>query len=577
LIQKALMAIYSLSIDPANQQYIHFNVQFDQLPANAKIYLPKWRPGRYELGNFAKNLKNFRVFTSDGKRVPFQKCDASSWQLENEEHAVIRIEYSYYANELNAGSTYVSKDQLYVNPVNCFIYAENEMEQTQVVNLAIPEQWSIAGSMKRDSQSLSASSYHELADSPFICSEQLQYNQYESNGTIFHMWFNGACKLHWKRLIHDFKQFTDKQMEKFIEFPVSEYHFIFQILPYKAYHGVEHQKSTVIALGPTYDLFDTLYTELLGVSSHELYHTWNVKAIRPIELFPYNYQAENFSKLGYLCEGVTTYMGDLMLFKSGLFSFNQYAKELTTQLQKHFDNFGRFNYSVADSSWDTWLDGYVPGAPGRKVSIYTEGCLLAFVTDIQIRKNTGNKLGLDEVMKRLYFNFALENKGVSEQDYQELVIELGGEGMKQIFADYFYGTRPFEAILTEALEYIGLELTHQPSRFYSQGNLGFKTVQVGLNHVVKAIYPGSPADLGGIMLEDEIIAVNGFVLNGELEKWLMYADDDAKTITVVRSGKLVETTLPEVQRHFYLEYGIAHIAENELSAAQKKAFEHWRK
>ena len=123
---------------------------------------------------------------------------------------------------------------------------------------------------------------------------------------------------------------------------------------------------------------------------------------------------------------------------NGVFTFKEYARELTQQLQKHFDNFGRFAYSVADSSFDTWLDGYTPGAPGRKVSIYTEGCLLAFVTDIQIRLKTGNKLGLDEVMKRLYFNFTLQNKGVSEADYISVVKSLAGEDFQSVFDDYFY-------------------------------------------------------------------------------------------------------------------------------------------
>jgi predicted metalloprotease with PDZ domain len=370
-----------------------------------------------------------------------------------------------------------------------------------------------------------------------------------------------------------FKRQLDKQMEKFVQFPVNEYHFLFQILPNKAYHGVEHQKSTVITLGPTYDVFDGGYADLLGVSSHELYHTWNVKAIRPIEMYPYDYQQENLSKLGYLCEGVTTYMGDLMLYKSGVFNLDEYLKEMSVQLQKHFDNFGRFNYSVADSSYDTWLDGYVPGAPGRKVSIYTEGCLLAFVTDIRIRQHTENKYGLDEVMKRLYVDFAMQNKGVSEADYMNLVLQYAGEEMLSVFNDYFYGIKPFDELLKAAFDVIGLEMTQVPSPKYSFGKLGFKSVAQGTNHIVNAIYPGSPADLAGLRLMDEIIAVNDFLLNGELDKWLNYCNDRQKELTIIRSGKLVKLSFPEVQRHFFLDYGIK--VKDQASSEQKKAFEHW--
>lgn len=569
------MVKYLVYSDNPASQYLQFKVTFTNVQPDTVIYLPKWRPGRYELGNFAKNVRYFKVFTSKGERVEVEKTGLSAWKLHLKEATDIRVEYQFYAAELNAGSTYVSSEMIYANPVNCFIYTEASKHENCEVEIAMPAHWNMASSMQREGNKLTAKDFEELADSPFICSASLQYNQYESNGTIFHLWFNGDCRPDWEKLVMDFKKFTDKQMEKFIEFPVPHYHFLFHILPYKAYHGVEHQKSTVIALGPTYDVFQDLYTELLGVSSHELYHTWNVKAIRPIEMYPYDYQRENLSKLGYLCEGVTTYMGDLMLYKSGVFSLQQYLKEMTAQLQKHFDNFGRFAYSVAESSYDTWLDGYMPGAPGRKVSIYTEGCLLAFVCDCIIRENTGNKQGLDEAMKRLYYNFALQGKGVSEEDYISVLRELGGERIDEIVKDYLYGTRPFEAILADAFEFLGIELTHKPNPKYSAGKLGFKALPNGNNWVVAAIYPGSPADMAGMMLQDELLAINDVVFNGELEKWLYYMDDQAKFLTVIRQGRLVKLELPEVQRSFYLEYGLEMVEEP--TSFQKKAFEHWSK
>eukprot|EP01041_Mallomonas_annulata_P021848 gene21848-42006_t len=223
-------------------------------------------------------------------------------------------------------------------------------------------------------------------------------------------------------------------------------------------------------------------------------------------MWPYDFTKENYSKLGYLCEGVTTYMGDLFLLKSGVFKLKDYFLELNDQLQKHFDNFARFNYSVAESSWDTWLDGYVPGAPNRKVSIYTEGCLLALVTDVFIMRNSKEKYNLDDVMKRLYFDYYLNGKGVSEKDYQNVVEQVANASFQEILDNYFYGSKPFEAIIVDAFEYLGLELIHKASPKYSYAKLGFKSIPQGQNFIVKAIYPGSPAEMGGLMLEDEIIA-----------------------------------------------------------------------
>ncbi len=254
---------------------------------------------------------------------------------------------------------------------------------------------------------------------------------------LFHLWFQGECKPDFKKLENDFKKFCKKQIKDFGSFPVSEYHFLFQILTYKTYHGVEHSNSTVISLGPSYEIMDEKgwYNELLGVSSHELYHTWNVKQIRPIEMYPYDYTKENYTVLGYLDEGVTTYFGDKYLFTSGVFDWTQYKSTFDKLLERHYTNFGVENLSVASSSFDTWLDGYVRGIPNRKGSIYTEGALVAFITDVFIMKNTNNKKGLKEVMKLLYTDFAKKGKGVSDADYKAIVEKVAGASYDKIYTE----------------------------------------------------------------------------------------------------------------------------------------------
>jgi predicted metalloprotease with PDZ domain len=569
------MIQYFLSSENPTSQYISIQVVFENIEEKILVQLPSWRPGRYELGNFAKNVKNFKVFDENNQVLSFSKITKDSWEIQCNNSKIVKIQYQYYAADLNAGSTYLDKNQIYVNPVNCCIYIIGREKEEINLNLNIPTNYEIACGLPIEKNVLKAKNFDELADSPFICSANLQHNMYVVKQTKFHIWFQGEVKVDWERILKDFSAFTEKQIEKFSEFPVNEYHFLFQIVPYKAYHGVEHQTSTVILLGPSYDVFGSFYKELLGVSSHELYHTWNVKSIRPAEMWPYDFSKENYSKLGYLCEGVTTYLGDLFLLKSGVFSIDEYFSEFNDQLQKHFDNFARFNYSVAESSFDTWLDGYVPGAPNRKVSIYTEGCLLALVTDVFVMKHSKEKYNLDDVMKRLYFDFYLNGKGVSEKDYQNTIEQMAGASFQEILNDYFYNSHPFESILVDAFEYLGLELIHKPSKYYSYAKLGFKTIPLGQNFVVKAIYPGSPAEMGGLILEDEIIAVNSFMCAGELDKWLQHFDDEIKTLTINRKNKLVEICFPTTVRNFYLDYSVKVVEKP--NQHQKKAFERWIK
>ena len=564
---------YTIDCDNSQQHFIKIKVKFPVDENKTIIHLPSWRPGRYELGNFAKNIKNFKVFNDQNKAINFHKINKDSWEISSNETKYIKIEYQYYANELNAGSSYYNENQLYVNPVNCFLYAEGKEQFPISLELNIPENYTIASSLVQENNFLLAENFDELADSPFICSENLEKQTYSVADTNFHIWFNNQLNIPWERVIDDFRNFTKKQIEDFGEFPVSEYHFLIQSLPYLAYHGVEHLKSTVITLGPSYDLFENRYDELLGVSSHELYHVWNVKSIRPKELLPYNFKKENYSELGYIYEGITTYLGDLYLLKSGVFSLENYLRELSKQFQKHLDNPGRFAYSVSQSSFDTWLDGYVPGVPGRKVSIYTEGCLLAFVMDAKIRKATNNKRGIQEVMKRLYYNFAQNKKGYTEKDFIEQLENICGYSFQDFFNDYVHGSTPYETILLEALDFIGLELIQTPSNSYSEANLGMKTVHQSNHLLISAIYPGSPADMAGFSLGDELIALNTIKLNHDLDSCLNYFDASSKTLSFFRNGKLLQLTLPEVNRFFYLNHKI-HKKVN-LNPNQEKAIFAW--
>jgi predicted metalloprotease with PDZ domain len=298
-----------------------------------------------------------------------------------------------------------------------------------------------------------------------------------------------------------------------------------------------------------------------------------VKAIRPIELFPYDFTKENYSELGLLCEGATTYMGDLFLYKSGVFSLKEYFNEMNAQLQKHFDNPARFNYSVAQSSFDTWLDGYVPGAPNRKVSIYTEGCLLSFVLDVFIIQNSDCKYALDDVMKHLYEDFYLKNKGVSEQDYTDTITSFAGKSVNDIFEKYVHHVTDYTELLQNAFNTIGLTMESKASDKISQSKLGVKTVQQGNYFVVKAIYPNSPAEKSGLMLEDEIFAVEAMDVNGNLDAWLAYFNQETLDIMVRRKGVFMHKSITLDSQVYYPEYLL--LEKEEKTEDQKKYFEKW--
>jgi predicted metalloprotease with PDZ domain len=567
------MTQYTFFTENPTQQYIQIRARFDVREAQTEIQFPAWRPGRYELGNFAKNVRSFQVFDDSGKPRLAEKTTKDVWQVDTADAKYIEVRYSYFAAELNAGSTYLDDQLLYVNPVNCCVYIKGRENEPCELAIHVPEGRTYAGGLKWDGEKLTAHSYHQLADSPFLFAKKIQHNSYEVNNVVFHLWFHGPAQVDWDRLIHDFKAFTQVQMDDFGEFPVDEYHFLFHIMPFRQYHGVEHLNSTVIVLGPANDLFGAIYEDLLGISSHELYHTWNVKAIRPIELHPYDYSRENYSTMGYLCEGVTTYMGDYYLYRSGVFDTATYRKELETLINRHAENFGRFNYSVKESSWDTWLDGYVPGAPERKVSIYNEGALLAFITDVFVLHHSQNRKGLNDVMRHLYFDYYIKGKGVSEENYLEAIRDTCGSSMQDLFDRFFASRATYETVLNDTLEILGMEMEAYPAASAAHSKLGLKAIQAGDYWQITQLYPGGDADAGGLMVGDKLLAINGYVLEGDLDKWINHFADDVLTVTVNRKGRLVERMLPRLNKNYYLNYKLRRIEK--ATRFQEQAYRRW--
>ena len=558
---------YIVSYQKPNNHYIDIEYIIDNVDSDRiEIQLPAWRPGRYELANFAKNVQKWEAFDIYGNTLFSKKITKDLWEVKTKGNSTIHIRYNYFSNEINAGSSYLDDKQLYVNGVNCFLYIPERMNEKCVLELNVPEDYEVASGLKEVSKhKFECADFHQLVDSPFIASNSLQHHSYIESGVKFHFWFQGQCKPDFQLLETDFRKFSKAQIEKFGDFPVNEYHFIFQILTHRTYHGVEHYNSTVISLGPSYDIMkkEGWYNELLGVCSHELYHTWNVKQIRPTEMLPYDYSKENYTELGYLDEGVTTYYGDKFLLTSGVFDWERYAKTFNQLLERHFNNFGVNNYSVAQSSFDTWLDGYVKGVPARKASIYTEGALIAFMTDVFILKNTNNEKSLNNVMKVLYTHFAKRGKGVSDEDYKTVVEEVSGVSYDEIYNDFLHGTKDYTEAIKRSLNYIGCDLHVVPATNLNESHLGFKIKYENSRCLIDSIFPNSIAEENGFSINDELIAINGIKINNDLTNWANYFKDTEIVFSIKRAlGVIEKIKLKTTETVYFKKYSINKVVSD---------------
>ena len=508
------MIKYNISYKNPHKHLIDFELTTStKNKEKLQFQLSAWRPGRYELADFAQNIINWQAYNEKDEKLSFKKITKDLWEAECKNCNEIKIIYNFYANQLDAGACYLDEHQLYINPVHCMFYITDRINDEYHLKMNLPKNYTIASSMLQVGNVLKVKGYDLLAESPIICSDSLQHDSYSVSGIIFNLWFQGKCQPNWKKLKKDFTAFTKSQINHFGGFPVDEYHYFFQITPFRSYHGVEHTKNTVLLLGPGNEIMDKRYEDLLGVCSHELYHTWNIKAIRPIEMYPYDYTKENYFRTGFVAEGVTTYMGDLMLYNSGVFNWNEFVKTQNQNLERHLMNYGRFNLSVADSGFDNWLDGYKLGAPNRKTSIYPDAALCMLMVDIEIIKNSNGKNSLHSVMKELYQEFALKSRGYSENDFQNICLKYGGEKVKEIFKNHIYGTNNYIPSLETALDLVGLQLKEKKNANLSAQYFGFVAIKENERLIIKKVEPDSEADQNEIAVEDEITEINGIKIN----------------------------------------------------------------
>jgi predicted metalloprotease with PDZ domain len=571
--------LYKFSAPHPASHLIHIEMVVDGIDRDEVIFqLPSWRPGRYELQNFAKNIVDWKATDASGETLTHIKMTKDCWKVKAEGATAIHIHYSYYAAQADAGACWVDEDLFYINPIHCCLYVPEKILEPCETEFNVPEHFLFATALKNaGKQKFIAADYNELVDSPVMASTNLQHHSYEAEKTSFHIWMHGECHPDWGRLVNDFRKFTNEQLKMMASIPTPEYHFLVLALPYKFYHGVEHAHSTVLALGPgTEIMHEELYNDFVGVASHELFHVWNIKNIRPHEMLPYDYTRENYSRLGFVYEGVTTYYGELFLARCGVYDIQQFLKEISVRVQKHFDNYGRFNSSVADSSFDTWLDGYTKGVPHRKVSIYDEGCLLALMTDLMIRRKTNNEKSLDDVFRTLYQDFGQKKIGYTEHDYISIIENLTNEGVADFFIDYVYGTEDYEPLLSDLVSHFGLKLQKTLSGKSCERDYGFKAVTESGACRVSKVAPDSPAFEAGLSVEDEILAVNELRVENNLEELLTHFHAAIVTLKVNTPMKKVKTVSLELSNEKYFhEYKL--VKSENPSTNQQKFFNEWMK
>ncbi|UCS95134.1 M61 family peptidase [Echinicola marina] len=518
------------------------------------LQLPSWRPGRYEITNYAQNIRDFSV-QLDQSAVDWEKQNKDLWCFKASNKGIYTVSYKFHANQMDAGGSWSDDEQLYLNFINFIFEIKGRENESIQVSVSIPDDYKAATALpKIDRNLFQADNFQHLVDSPFLSSATLNHYSYQAEQSTFHLWFHGEIHFDIEKLLESFKGFTQKQISAFGDFPAQNYHFLYQLLPYKHYHGVEHQFSTVITFGPAESLSEKKnLEELFGVSAHELYHFWNVCRIRPKELLPYDFSKEAYIQTGVVAEGVTTYMGDIFLLKSGYFNLEEYLSKILEKLfQREFESFGWQNQSIAASSFDLWLDGYKPGIPDKKVSIYNRGALISLCLDL-ILLDEGSSL--HEVMKDMWNNFGKKHKGYDMEDFQNIVTlhHSSPKIIDNFFKDYVTGKKDLFPVLKAQLESINIKINGEKNSDYYMSQFGIKLHTDG---TISKIHPESAA-FNLLMLGDKIEQVDGLAFENNPAKGVQKIH-----LSINRFGRPIQLVLEDKKGHYYPSFRFEVMEEN---------------
>ncbi|WP_035455795.1 hypothetical protein [Algoriphagus terrigena] len=536
------MLYFQISCPNPASQFLQIKLNLNILEKRTvSIQLSAWRAGRYQLANFAQNIRGFQVFDEKNNPVPFEKLSKDSWSILPTSAGSVHISYEYWAGKMDAGSAWADDEQVYINLVNCCFEVLGRSEEEIEVALDLPNfPKQITTLIPISSSIWKAENFQMLADSTILAAKDLNHWEYQVDETAFHVWIHGEVHFDKNLFLDRFKAFSQKLILDFGEFPESEYHFIFQLLPYPHYHGVEHRRGTVITFGPAESLQEaTQMEELLGVSCHELYHAWNVCRIRPKELSPYDFSKEAYSKCGLILEGVTTYMGDLYLLKSGVYDLATYLRHLEKIVNREAASFGWQNYTIQESSYDLWLDGYVPGVTDRKVNIYTRGALLTLCIDLLLLKNGSS---LAQVMRKMWVDFGKPFIGYELADFENAVFSEFSETseIRAFFADFVSGYQDLFPTLRTLLTEIGISLEETYGEDWLLHERGVRTSSAG---IISQLHPDSNAFFS-LMKNDRIVnwPMGKAIESGPLQ------------LQIERNGRMLEVSLSEKSESFFPIY-----------------------
>ncbi|MEQ8205406.1 MAG: PDZ domain-containing protein [Woeseia sp.] len=562
-------------------------------PAGQEIAIPAWIPGSYMIRDYAKHVVSIKA-EADGEAVELLALDKSRWQAAPVATR-LTITAEIFAFDPSVRGAHLDTTHAYFNGPCVFAAVVGQENRECIVDICPPpapvgKDWRVATSMQREDAEVygfgtyKASNYDELIDHPVEIGD-LQIGEFAVRGIPHAIAIRGNARVDMARLCHDLETVCSQHLD-FLGVPAGfdRYLFLLHVVN-EGYGGLEHRWSSSLVCARS-DLpkrgdatVSSGYRRFLGLCSHEYFHLWNVKRLRPAAFIPFDLQNETYTGLMWVFEGITSYYDDLALVRSGLITPESYLELLGQNITRIQRTQGRFRQSVEESSFYAWTKFYKQDANASNaiISYYAKGALVALALDLQLRHGTDGKVTLDDVLKECWQRYAVSDVGMPERGLESVAAELSGMELGDFFERYVRGTAdlPIATLLKE----VGVTLHWRAAEGASDAGgkatagkqalswLGAKLVESAGSSVFRIVHAGSPAEKAGIAPEDEAVAFDNVRLTaGNLDQHLReHLPGDQVAIAVYRRDELLElkvklTAAPEDTGYLTFDDDIAESA-----------------
>ncbi len=537
---------YVVSLARAHAQTVEVTLILDAVDAETiDLHLPVWRPGRYAINDHAGTVRRVRAEDGDRRALAIEKTAKSSWRVRTAGAKTVRVHYDLYANSLADRTRHADDTHAFLSGSSVFMYAEERRAEPVRVTIDAPDGWRVATGLDPDprlDRSWIARDYDVLVDSPVEVGLH-HLVEFEVDGVPHESVIWGRCEPAADRLREDFAKIVAAQRDIFGDLPYGRYVFLIHAYPGGS-GGTEHLNSTIMQTTPAAVEGGDAYRRLLGLASHEFFHTWNVKRLRPAGLVPYDYLRENYTDLLWVAEGTTTYYTDVTLVRAGLVRPDDYLRDTAGRVASERARPGIGVQSLAESSFDAWIkfNRSTPDSVNATVSFYSKGALVSLMLDMEVRRLTDNAASLDVVMADLYRRHTVESGGFTTADLLAALERHTGTSFDEFFERYVTGVEPLD--LEAACAVAGLTLEpRKPRDDDPKSYLGLDLRQEGDFAVVAAARADGPGYAAGLIAGDQIVALDGMRLRAaDLDRRLRRIEPGQDVlIAFIRRDELRET------------------------------------